>query len=104
MNAAGIYSLNLWSSIGVPVTVVVDDYFPLNSAGTPAFAKSSPDKEIWPILLEKAVSKLIANYDMTTSGTPNDGMLMLTGGPGFFYLNSSKTALLIHADIVNFMT
>ena len=104
MNNAGIYSLNLWSSLGVPVTVVVDDYFPLTSSNYPAFAKYSPEKEIWPMLLEKAVSKLIGNYDMTTSGTPNDGMMMLTGGPGFWYLNSSKTALLIHADIVNFIT
>jgi hypothetical protein len=25
MNAAGIYSIKLWSTLGVPVTVIVDD-------------------------------------------------------------------------------
>lgn len=28
MNAAGIYSLNLWSPLGIPVKVIVDDKIP----------------------------------------------------------------------------
>ena len=102
-NNAGIYSINLYSSLGVPVKVIVDDKIPFNSSLQPAFAKFSADKEIWPILLEKAVAKLVGNFDMIQSGTPIDGMFMLNGGPGFFYLNSSKTAALIYTDIVNFL-
>jgi hypothetical protein len=103
MNPAGIYSVRLYSFLGIPVTVYVDDKFPLDSTWRPVYARFTPEKEIWPMLLEKAVSKLIGNFDMTVSGTPNDGMFLLTGGPSFWYLNTSKTADLIHADIVNFM-
>ena len=103
MNSAGIYSVRIHSFLGIPVTVYVDDKFPLDSTWRPVYARFTPEKEIWPMLLEKAVSKLIGNFDMTVSGTPNDGMFLLTGGPSFWSLNTSKTADLIHADIVNFM-
>lgn len=83
-NDAGIYSINLYSSLGVPVKVIIDDKFPFKiSDNTPAFAKYSADNEIWPMLLEKAVAKLIGNFDLETQGTPNDGMFILNGGPSY---------------------
>jgi calpain-15 len=87
--AAGIYSIRLWN-MGLPVSVVVDDYFPFKQDNTPAFSKFSPSKELWPMLLEKAIAKAIANYDFAAVGTPNDAMFILTGAPGNFFANSTK--------------
>jgi hypothetical protein len=51
----------------VPVRVIIDDKFPFKiSDNSPAFAKYSADNEIWPMLLEKAVAKLIGNFDLET--------------------------------------
>ena len=85
-NAAGIYSIRLWN-MGIPVSVVIDDYFAFKADNTPAFAPLSPQKEIWPMLLEKAIAKSIANYDFAAVGTPNDAMFIATGAPGGFYTN-----------------
>ena len=99
MNAAGIYSLNLWSPLGIPVKVIVDDSIP-QSSSKPLYAKASAEKEIWPILLEKAVSKLFGNYDLLIAGSAIEGMYAITGAPGFTYTNASKTTgALIFADI-----
>lgn len=34
------------------------------------------------MLIEKAIAKVVANYDMMTVLTPNDAMFILTGSPG----------------------
>ena len=99
-NAAGIYSIRLWN-MGLPVSVVVDDYFAFKQDNTPAFSKFSPSKEIWPMLLEKAIAKAIANYDFAAVGTPNDAMFILTGAPGSFFTNSTKTAVQIFDQIIS---
>jgi hypothetical protein len=78
--------------MGIPVSVVIDDYFAFKADNTPAFAPFSSQKEIWPMLLEKAIAKSIANYDFAAVGTPNDAMFIVTGAPGDFYTNSSKQA------------
>lgn len=97
VNAAGIYSLNLYS-IGIPVTVVIDDFIPVNNS-LPLFTKLSAQNEIWPVLLEKAIAKLIGNYDLLIAGNSNDAINSLLGAPGAFYTNSTKTTATIWTDL-----
>ena len=54
-------------SIGIPVTVIIDDYIPV-SENFPVFTKASLNNELWPILLEKAFAKLNGNYYLLKSG------------------------------------
>lgn len=98
-NSAGIYRIKLWS-LGVPVEVVIDDFVAMKYDSTPAFAKLGPNNEIWPLLIEKAIAKVVANYDMTTALTPNDAMSILTGAPGDSFTSSSLTAGLIFDELV----
>jgi len=89
--------------MGLPVTVVIDDYVAIKSDNTPAFAKLGPNNEIWPLLIEKAIAKLVANYDMTTALTPNDAMFILTGAPGGSFTNSSKNVTPMFIQLVNWL-
>ena len=56
LNDSRIYGVDFWT-LGVPVTVVVDDYIPNYSWGGAAFGNVSDNKGLWPILLEKAFGK-----------------------------------------------
>lgn len=48
---------------GEPNTVVVDDYFPFCERKNDwAFSRSSTEKEIWVLLLEKAWAKIHGSY------------------------------------------
>ena len=71
LNSAGIYAVDFWS-LGVPHTVVVDDYLPLktNGDGTlgTVFAEVGTDKSMWPAILEKAFAKYHGNYGHTEGG------------------------------------
>ena len=49
--------------------IVVDDYFPTDKVGEPAFAKATGN-ELWVMLLEKAWAKINGNYENTISGNP----------------------------------
>ena len=63
MNAAGAYSLRMYD-MGVPVSIVLDDFLPINpSWGTNTFAWTDADLELWPLLVEKAYSKLNGDYN-----------------------------------------
>ena len=65
VNKAGCYAVKLYVN-GEPKTVVVDDYFPYDSAENKwAFAspvKVGPKIEIWILILEKAWAKVCGNY------------------------------------------
>ena len=60
LNAAGIYAVDIYT-LGVPHTIVVDDYLPrwLNENDTMAniFANVGADQSIWGPILEKAFAK-----------------------------------------------
>jgi hypothetical protein len=43
------------------------------------------------MVLEKAMAKLVGNYDLLQALTPNDAMFILTGGPGFSSKHSAFT-------------
>jgi hypothetical protein len=90
-NTKGTYSIKMYE-MGVPISVVIDDFLPINTAwGDNQFTWINTQKELWPILLEKAFSKLMGNYMTIEGGWPIDAgtALMGTWGESF---NSSNYA------------
>ena len=75
--------------LGVPHTVIIDDYLPLttNSDGTlrTHFAFVSPDSAIWVPLLEKAFAKLYGNYYHLGGGQTYSAINAMTGSPWEIY-------------------
>lgn len=66
----GIYGLNLYT-LGVPHTVIVDDYLPVKLSVNPdkkqlyyatLFSHISDDGSLWGAILEKAFAKVYGNY------------------------------------------
>lgn len=66
MNVKGGYAVNFFA-LGVPHTVVVDDYIPFYGAD-PMFAGLSEDSSLWPMILEKAFAKMQGNYKHIAGG------------------------------------
>ena len=70
LNSAGIYAVDFYS-LGVPHTVIVDDYLPMMHNGEKyqtVFAEMTKDKSMWPAILEKAFAKYHGNYGHTEGG------------------------------------
>ena len=71
LNSAGIYAVNLYT-LGVPHTVIVDDYFaeaPKHGGATQMrFGNHGTDKSMWGAVLEKAFAKSVGNYFHTAGG------------------------------------
>ena len=70
----GIYGVNIYL-LGVPHTVIIDDYLPLVDGAFPGtfktyFSSVSPDSGFWVPLLEKAFAKLYGNYSHIAVGDP----------------------------------
>ena len=69
LNAAGIYAVDFYT-LGVPHTVVVDDFIPMTqsdhsddpNALVNTFASVGSDQSMWGAVLEKAFAKLVGNY------------------------------------------
>jgi len=83
-NTAGIYSLRMYD-MGVPISIVIDDYLPTNTSGSQhIFTNVTAQKELWPILVEKAFSKIHGNYYAIEGGWMIDAgnTFMGTGGEG----------------------
>ena len=80
----GIYGVNIYL-LGVPHTVIIDDYLPLVEASRGTFktyfSNISPDSGFWVPLLEKAFAKLYGNYKHIEGGTPFQAINALTGAP-----------------------
>lgn len=69
-NSKGVYSIKMYD-MGVPISVVIDDFLPIaTSWGNNSYVSVNPDKELWPILLEKAFSKLMGSYETIVGGWP----------------------------------
>jgi len=94
----GIYGVNIFT-LGMPHTVIIDDYLPLNKFGgdklMTMYAKVSEENALFGPLLEKVVAKRFGNYEHTIAGLPSKAVRMLTGAPyeEFMHKNLSMEAV-----------
>ena len=85
MNVNGIYGVNIYV-LGVPHTVIVDDYIPLQRYLDEApyetlFSLVGEDQSMWGVILEKAFAKFHGNYEHLTAGDPRAAARSLNGSP-----------------------
>jgi len=83
ISANGIYALNFFT-LGMPHTIIVDDYLPLREWGNgwnTLFAAVSEDKGLWGPIIEKAFAKYHGNYEHIIGGSPNYAVRTLSGAP-----------------------
>jgi len=116
LNKAGVYAMNLYT-LGVPHTVVVDDYLPLmpiRSKPKPSnddplkkkaetevqpeqkrtlFAKAGSDGSLWGAFLEKAFAKHHGNFKHIEGGDPRKAVGTLYGSPYATYTHDDRTIL-----------
>ena len=98
ISANGIYALNFFT-LGMPHTIIVDDYLPLREAWwvdsgyTTLFAQVSQDKGVWGPLLEKAFAKYHGNYEHTIGGNPNYAVRTLSGAPFYDEMHGDNITL-----------
>ena len=70
LSESGIYALTLYA-LQVPITIVIDDFLPINRAIELMAGKVGIDGSLWGLLLEKAVAKLHGDYHALISGSIN---------------------------------
>jgi hypothetical protein len=86
----GLYGVKFFV-MGKWITVIVDDFFPMSNKSQclraqewdfifSAPKKRSVNKEIWPMVMEKAWAKLHGSYESTDAGENHDALEYLTGG------------------------
>ena len=90
MNKAGCYPIKLCVD-GVDTIVTVDDFVPFKKNKVDedklAFGKSTVgENEIWMILLEKAIAKVLGSYEAMENKSVEKGFNILAGGPTVNYL------------------
>lgn len=86
--------MTLWP-LGVPHTVVVDDYIPRITMGEKrqnGMADFGTDKSAWGPLLEKAFAKMYGSYDHLEGGSPVIAVEAIIGGIHEYYSNTTHTA------------
>ena len=57
-------------ALGVPVTVMVDDYLPLAGGNRTRYSKIGQDGALWGPIMEKAFAKFHGNYARIVAGDP----------------------------------
>jgi len=75
---------------GVWETVALDDFFPCFPLSGPVFSRSSNNREIWVLLVEKAFAKICGSYESLVGGYAFEGMMDLTGCPSEMFLLKDK--------------
>lgn len=85
LNPNGIYAINIYA-LGVPTTIIVDDYLPLQRYWEDApyetlFSLVGEDTSMWGVLLEKAFAKIHGNYERLIAGDPRMAARTLMGAP-----------------------
>lgn len=93
-NPVGIYSIRFYE-LGAPISVVIDDYLPISGTQNLFVNAKSDQKETWPILIEKAFSKLHGNYHAVEGGWMVDAGNVFLGTGG----SSIRTSDLSAAEI-----
>lgn len=86
-NSAGILALNLFVK-GKPEVITIDDNLPFVS-GNPIFSKRSGDGDFWVAFLEKAIAKMMGNYEKIGGGWQAETWRIYNGAPTRFYMMSS---------------
>jgi hypothetical protein len=82
-NEVGVYTVRFWDKNEKDwCWVVVDDLIPLKPDGTPKFAETRSETEIWPMILEKAMAKLAGAYEGLIGSAQRATFL-----PGYFDLS-----------------
>ena len=74
----------------VPSVITVDDKFFVDNSQKHAFVRLCNDpetneREIWPLLIEKAYAKFHGSYSNITRGFVHRALEELTNGAGSFY-------------------
>jgi hypothetical protein len=90
---SGIYAVN-FHTLGLPHTVVIDDYLPLREWGTgykTLFAHVGEDSGLWGPILEKAFAKYHGNYMHIAGGDPAIALRTLSGAPYTDFYHDAKT-------------
>lgn len=87
--------------------ITIDDRIPCGANGLPCYGHNTDKNEIWVVLLEKAVAKLLGmhnvlpnwhvlqgTYEALNGGYLEEGIVMLTGGrPSRLYINNWKNKI-----------
>ena len=80
----GVYAVSMYA-LGVPHTVIVDDYLPMLKRGNGTyynlFARAEGDKSVWASIIEKAFAKFNGNYMHLEDGWSIKATNSLQGGP-----------------------
>lgn len=82
-NSAGVYAAKMWL-LGMPTSVVIDDYLPLDKYGdgqSTRYAKVAEDGALWGTLFEKAFAKYLGMYEAIDAGGGSHGIEAMTGSP-----------------------
>lgn len=81
-NSASVYAAQMYL-MGMPITVVVDDYIPLDiyDWSQSLYAKISKDGALWGTLYEKFFAKFFGNYEIIDAGGTAHGIEVSTGSP-----------------------
>jgi calpain-15 len=82
LSQAGVYGVQMYA-LGVPVTVMVDDYLPLvgSSGSRTRYSKVGGDGSLWGPIMEKAFAKFHGNYARIVAGDPVAGVSTMNGSP-----------------------
>jgi hypothetical protein len=82
LSAAGVYGIQMYA-LGVPVTVMVDDYLPLvgASGSRTRYSHVGTDGSLWGPIMEKAFAKFHGNYARIVAGDPVAGVSTMNGSP-----------------------
>ena len=68
--------------LGVPITVVIDDYLPLKKDERETmYAKVGEDGALWGTLFEKFSAKFFGNYEIVDLGVAARGIEVAAGSP-----------------------
>ena len=80
VSSNGIYAVNFFT-LGVPHTIVIDDYLPLRDDGNAIYASVAADGAFWGPILEKAFAKYHGNYSHIEWGDPAMAIRTMYGAP-----------------------
>jgi hypothetical protein len=75
----GVYGIR-FNNGGDWVSVIVDDWFPVDEYGDLMYARCKDPQEVWVPLLEKAYCKLNTCYEMCDGGISSEAVLNFFGG------------------------